>query len=136
MRPERGFTLIEASITGVILMVGVIALVQVGRATSGQISDLRRTHGQPAIVERLLHDQYEAIMAADSTVSIPQVAPLGLDGVVYQASASRDPSCDLAAGSSTIWCYQIVAQISSGSTFVNMKAGPVDAPPLRMWRRD
>lgn len=135
MRGQGGFTLIEAAVSSIILMVGVIALVQVGRATTGQISDIRRVHGQPAIVERLIHDQYEAIMAAPSAASIPQVPPLGMDGVVYQATASLDPTGDIGTGPSKLFCYRIVAQISSGSTFVNMKAGQVDAPPLRLWRR-
>lgn len=134
IRVENGFTLIEAAITAVILMVGVIALIQIGRTTSNQVLDIRRTHGQPAIAERLIHDQIEALMAATGSV-VPQVPPLGFDGVVYRARLARRTDCDFAIGSETLPCWEITAEISSGATFVPMMAGPVTAPPVRVWRR-
>lgn len=131
MMRERGFTLIEASITAVILMVGVIALIQIGKATTGQITDLRHTYGQPAIAERLIHDQAEAILAADTAPDPPPVVPpLGLGGITYEVEAARESGKDRGG----LACYSIRVKFK-GSYFKagDPTSGP-NSPAVYVWR--
>jgi Tfp pilus assembly protein PilE len=135
MTPQRGFTLIEAAISAAILMLGVIALIEINRATSSQIQDIRRTTGQPAIAERLLHDQYEAIVApvvAPVSPNVPRVPPLGLDGVVYDVEVTGDI---LRGPGNSIRCYTLRARFGpGGASLPEFRAGPNLAPTVTVCR--
>ena len=139
MKTQAGFTLIEAAITAVILMVGVIALIQIGKASASQIIDLRRTLGQPAVAERLIHDQMEAIrapaLAPDPPQGVPPVSQCsgtgGQDCVIYEAIAKRQALLDITVpGTDSLKCYSVAVQLSGK----NFKAGLVDAPAVYLWR--
>lgn len=132
-RARRAFTIIEAAISGVILMVGVIALIQIGRAAANQIDDIRRTQGQPAIAERLVHDQYEAIMAltGPATDSPPLVPPVGLDGAAYSVSGERYPSGDRSVGGEKLWCYRIQVKFQDK----NFRVAEAESPAVFLWRQ-
>ncbi|MBM3270586.1 MAG: hypothetical protein FJZ01_23370 [Candidatus Sericytochromatia bacterium] len=124
MKRTAGFTLIEAALTGAVLMIGVIALIHISRTSMGQISDIRNTQGQPAFAESLIRDQIEAIMAAPGPGAFPQVAPLLVDGNEYRVVAVADGT------EQGMNRYRITVTFR-GQPF---KAGGVDAGAVYVWR--
>lgn len=80
---SRGFTLTEAAISAVILMVGAMALIRIGQTFLNQVTGIRQTQGHPPIAERLLHDQIQQIRASTMGATYPLVPPLMLGTVIY-----------------------------------------------------
>jgi Tfp pilus assembly protein PilV len=120
MRRRRGFTLIEASISGAILMIGVISLINISRTSMNQITEMRVNQGHPAIAESLVHDQIEALRANPAA----QVPPIVLDGLEYRVAVSLPV---LEAGMSR---YAVSVTFKTAA----FKAGVLVAPPVYVWR--
>jgi Tfp pilus assembly protein PilE len=145
LKQQQGFTLIEAAITAVILMVGVIALIQIGRTTQNQITSLRREEGQPAIAERLIHEQVVALKARALVSPKPALAPIppmGLEGVIYQVVVET-PNPAPSPQPSGMTPYDISVRFGTpqpsptGTSLLGpFKLGATDVPKVRVWVRE
>ncbi len=115
-------------------MIGVVSLIQIARTSANQVADIRRTQGQPAIAERLIHDQMEAILAPVGAPNpAPVVPPIGQcagpgsrDCTTYEAVAAKTSGCNIGG----LQCYTISVRLQ-GKDFT---AATSVAPPVRVWR--
>ncbi|MBM3271248.1 MAG: hypothetical protein FJZ01_26745 [Candidatus Sericytochromatia bacterium] len=131
IKDPRGFTLVEATLTAAVLMVGVISLIKIGQTSVNQIREIRRDLGQPAIAERLIHDQLEALMAEPAPpAAAPRIPPLGIDGVVYEIRPTT-AACSACPNVTGMTCYSFQVYFNNQP----YKAGPYDAPCVYAWRR-
>ncbi len=146
---RRGFSLLETTFSGVILMIGMMTLIAIGHNLATQLTVLRDSMGEPAIAESLVDAEIQAIEApASHPPAAPLVAPIGLAATgsagvqnVYEVKGSA--ATQIASG---LWCYQISAYfdgqpLQAASPSVIFSGGSavvphaVYAPPVEVCRQ-
>lgn len=90
MSNAKGFTLLEALLASVILLIGVLTITQL---TRGMVAGLSPGDGpleHPEIVDQLLRDQVEFIRAQAGTPAAPGlVSALAVPPATYTVAATR-----------------------------------------------
>lgn len=137
----RGFSLLETTFAGVVLMIGTVTLIAIGQNLASQVSFIRDTVGQPAIAERLIDEEIEMISDSPTAPATPPlVAPIGLEatgsagqGAVYELRAWS------VASQNGLSCYQIAAYLdglpmqAATSSYVH-NGGDILAPSVLVCR--
>ena len=123
-RRQGGFTLLEATIAAVVLMVGVVALIEIHRTLLNQVSDLRQNRANPVIIEQIIHDQIQYVRSNPrSGPTLTSTIPLFLlDKATYEATVNAVAPSDWAT------------QAYDVGVLFKTSAGTVTSPLVRISR--
>lgn len=129
---QGGFSILEAMLAVLVLMMGVVGITQLTRSMTASIVPSERGVVQhPEIVDQLLRDQVERLRAGSSTAT-PITGPvLVMSEATYSARADRTaldgPVNGFSRATYTVTVeYQApgAAKVLVGSTKVNKVVGP------------